>query len=680
MITAKNKWIQMVAAGFLSAVCACAEPTGVQVFFSSELMPKSSRWYSDPIPESEWRFTLDQQADLPMTRIGGAELPVISIDPDQSFQTLLGIGTSLEDTSTYAMQKNRSDEEIKALLRQLVDPVEGLGMTMYRVALGASDFSDGRSVSDHPQGFYSYQDQKDGPFSIENDRKLGIIRVVKLLQEVAEDCGQDLVFFGSTWSPPGWMKDSGTLIGGKLKREHFADFATYLRKSIQAYADEGIPLYAITVNNEHYFVPKTYPGCYFTFWDEALITREINREFLEHDLTTRVWVCDHNYNHAGNAIKTLNGYKKMVPKERVVDGAAFHHYGGSVEALSKVHEAHPDMNIVFTEGSKWGTEGMDAIVQLFRNWSTSYMNWVTMTTRTLDEHNQGPYNNADILSPTMLVQEDGYSKEFYKTPEFYLYGQFSKFIRPGAVRIDSSAGTPETVSNVAFRNPDGTIVVVVVNQNPWVQRFYLRMGESQTASSIPPSTVATYLFPAALPSMTLDPVAPPQIIGPEIPTGTGKILKQWWLDTADPFKAGDVYAEAGIPNNPSGSALLSEMNTRDEWTNTSITLLRGYIHPNMTGEYTFYVIGNSKAQLYLSSDADPVNKQEIAACPSWARSFEQNPAQKSKPIHLEAGQKYYIEARQNGKKKNGRVSVAWDLPGLENQTVISGKFISEYVE
>ncbi len=135
-------------------------------------------------------------------------------------------------------------------------------------------------------------------------------------------------------------------------------------------------------------------------------------------------------------------------------------------------------------------------------------------------------------------------------------------------------------------------------------------------------------------------------------------------------------ADAALADRKGRHVVLASVQTRDEWKDTSASRIRGFIHPNITGNYVFYVSGDSMAELFLSTDDSPGNKRLIALCPQWAFNFEVYPKQVSAPISLTAGKKYYFETLQLGGSGNGRTDVGWDVPGLASQTIISGNFVS----
>ena len=598
------------------------------------------------------------------------------------------MGTSLEETSIYALSANHDDAQTEAALQDLIDPASGIGMNLFRLCIGTSDFSDSRSVTNdptnNPHGWYTYQDGgPTSPFSIQHDIDLNVIHVVKLAQDVAARTNHPIKFFASAWSPPAWMKDSKVLNGGNLLQSMIPAYAAYLRQFVQAYEAQGIPIYAITTNNEHYNNTPQYPSCYFSPQQETALVDAIATEFAKYNITTKVWILDHNYAYYNQVKQTLAGLKSLGE----VDSVGYHHYAGDPSNMSVSHDAYPSVGTQFTEGSVWGTAGMNEIVQDFRNWSSSYVSWVTMTTQT-PTHIQGPYNAPPALSPLLLIRNNNTltgtdpNPDYYRIPEYYLYGQFMKFIQPGAVRIGSDGGSTSTTTNVAFKNPDGTIVIVAVNQNNWDQNVRFVVDGSQFVTAIPAATVATYTLKGGLPPSTVAPVGLPILptsISP--PTGSGSFVQEWYLNIAN-VSLSTLRGDSRYPNSPSGANVLTTLHTNDQWTATSGTRMTGCIVPNVTGAYTFYFQANNTGEFRLSTDSTRANlpASPTAYCYIYAIDWTSRPGQISKPVNLVAGQKYYFETVQAGGAGNGESGVAWDVPGIDNGQVISGKFLSPSVE
>lgn len=476
------------------------ESDSVQVWWSSELLPGSVIWYKNPPSPDAIMYKLSRQGSVAWKPEVMQKSSVFRMDTAITYQSVLGIGTSLEATSVYALLKNKNEQEVRAWIRVILDHEKGMGLNMFRITIGTSDFSDGRAWSKHPKGFYSYQDEENKPFSIQPDVDSRIIKVLQMFIEEASALKQPIVFFASIWSPPPWMKTSENLIGGTLKKGYEQKLAFYFRQFIEAYAEKGIPVYAVTIQNEPNFLPKTYPGMLLSPEQERDIAVALHKEFADttggkQRIDTRIWINDHNMDNWENPRQVLNDLKSMGMLE-IIDGVAFHHYEPRVspESMTRLHDLFPDKDMHLTEHSEWGVSGMYNIQDYFLNWSRSYMYWVPMTTIKTDEYNQGPYNTLLELSPPLFIERGVEASDMYVTPEFYLISQFSKFIRPGAMRIACDKGTVKTLTSVVFRNTDNTMVQVLVNQTDKEQDFVTWLGDRSFESALPPKTVGTYVW------------------------------------------------------------------------------------------------------------------------------------------------------------------------------------------
>ena len=493
----------------ISAPSALPSSSTIESWISSELHPMSEKWYTDPWPETDIRYRLTKQAPLKWRsrKSVGTATETVLIEPSLTYQTMLGIGSSLEHTTIYAIRKNKTRSQQRAILESLISPEEGIGMNLFRIEIGTSDFSDGTKASPPPlyeRGWFSLKDTPDAPFSIDRPLSLGIIDTLKMAIEVGEATKNPIKIFASPWSPPDWMRAKKSMVqGGAIKRSMLDDYAAYLRQFVEAYAAEGIPIYAITLQNERLFEPADYPGMVISWELERDLLIEVHNNFRSvggeygEPLDVKLWALDHNFDH-WNEAELLISDLKTNDQAHILDGIAFHHYGGLSKQMAALQSLHPDIPVMFTEGSVWGLNGDDnrrgfeTVIQHLRNGATTYNAWVTMITQNPAEANQGPYNQVGKVAPTMLIQENGSSSEYYKTPEFWLMGQFSRFVRPGAIRIHSNYGSIQTVTNVAFLNPDGTYVLIVANSTSEHQAFNVEFSSQHFSASIPPKSIATY--------------------------------------------------------------------------------------------------------------------------------------------------------------------------------------------
>ncbi|ABD82249.1 carbohydrate-binding protein [Saccharophagus degradans] len=531
---------------------------------STEFNPMSSSWYTNPWPESDIPRRLEQLTPSVITQLGQTSGTLLEVDPSTTYQTLLGLGASLEHTTVYAIRKNKTAEQQKEVLRSLIDPVQGMGMNFFRVSIGTSDFADGtRAIPapDNAKGWYSYQDTPTSPFSIARDESLGIIETIRMAVEVGVETNNELKILASPWSPPRWMREGDNMVdGGPLKADMLDDYAAYLRKFVEAYQAEGIPIYALSMQNERQFEPGAYPGMVITWQMERDLLIEVYENFHNIDgnygpeLDVKLWTLDHNFDYWQQAKLQLDSFKAMG-KDHYVDATAFHHYGGVSENMGQLHDAHPDKDVVFTEGTIWGLSSdgnkrsYEALIRHFRNWATGYLSWVTMTTQTLNEANQGPYNGLGAFDPTLLVKYDGDNANWYKTPEYWLMSQFSKYLKPGALRIESNYGSLQTVTNVAFLNPDGYVVLIVANSTNGVQQFDVISEGNQFNASVPARSIATYRWKAGLGQSPHSWQAPPEL--PQFPYAENSIEIPGLVEAEhyDLGGAGAAYADVSTGNN-----------------------------------------------------------------------------------------------------------------------------------
>jgi O-glycosyl hydrolase len=363
-------------------------------------------------------------------------------------------------------------------LRALVDPVGGAGFNVARITFGTSDFTS--------HDFYTYDDGAADPslsrFSIQRDVDYKIIDTLKQARAI----NPNLKLFASAWSAPPWMKTSNNIIGGSLLSQYIPTLATYYRKALQAYASQGIPIYGITLQNEPLFEPADYPGMRVSADQERQLAKALRTELTNNGLgATKIWAFDHNFTDGPTYAQGV----LTADARSSVDGIAFHDYAGDPSAMATVKAAYPDKDVLMTERSVWGTAGADRIVQYFRNQSTLYEGWVSM----LDQ-NRSPERWSGSPDPTMLVQSASNPDTFWKLPDYNMVAQFSKFVQPGATRVASTTGA---VSDVAFVNPDNSLVTVVVNQSSASQAVTLRAGSRQFTSTIPAKTTGTYVWPGA---------------------------------------------------------------------------------------------------------------------------------------------------------------------------------------
>ena len=416
----------------------------------------------------------------------------LEINPAVRFQTMLGLGSSLEPaTCSNLCLMSAPDRE--RTVERLVSPTAGIGMNLMRICIGTPDFTG--------EAWYSYNDLPRGEtdselkrFSIGKDR-VCILPVLRL----ARQKNPDLLFFASPWSPPGWMKSTGSLIGGELLPCWYPAYAEYFVKFIRAYEAEGIPIYAVTIQNEP-GVDRSrekdsrwfYPSCHWTSAQERDFIRDhLGPAFRRHGLPTRLWCYDHNYNIKPHGDDAGIAYPREILSDagaaQFVSGVAFHGYVGDPSGMSAFHREFPQIPLYFTEGSVFSVNGGVELIGRFRNWASSYNAWVTI----LDD--RGKPNNGPFAASRTIITLDSKSRQPLEHFDYFLYGQFMKFIQRGAVRVGSSEGS-RRFANAAFRNPDGQLVLVAVNADDREQSFNLVCAGRAASAHLPCQSVATFTW------------------------------------------------------------------------------------------------------------------------------------------------------------------------------------------
>lgn len=431
---------------------------------------------------------LSKETDVSVFEASATTLPLIAIDATQKLQEIEGFGAALTGSSAYLINQEMNESQRNNLLTELFDPEQGIGISYIRVTMGASDFSlSNYTYDDMPQGETDFDLAN---FSIEKD-KADVIPILKKIIGIS----QDIHVMGTPWSPPAWMKDSESLIGGKLKTDAYDVYAQYFVKYIKALKEEGIMISAVTPQNEPLFYTAAYPCTDMTAVNQLdFIKSSLGPAFQTEGLSTKIIVYDHNWDHPEYATAILNDAEAA----RYIEGSAFHAYGGSVSTMTTVHDAHPDKGLYFTEIS--GTVGSDfssdlqwnmanVFIGTTKNWSKTALMWNLALDQT-----SGPKNNGckDCRGVVTISTTDG---TISRNVEYYAIGHFSKFIRPGAHRIVSTISSPVTgLDQVAFLNPDGTKAIIVSNDNTTAKSFAVKDAESQLSYFIPAKSVATIVW------------------------------------------------------------------------------------------------------------------------------------------------------------------------------------------
>jgi glucosylceramidase len=393
------------------------------------------------------------------------------------FQDILGFGGCFSDAACYVI-KQLHEPAREQLLHEMFHPSE-MGLSVNRTCIGAADSA---------ATLYSYDDGDADPelkrFSIDHDREY-ILPILRRVHEI----NSDVFYFSSPWSPPGWMKWNKSMLGGSMSRQYLASYAQYFLKFIHAYAAEGVPIRAITTQNEidtdqH----GQMPACTWSQECETeFITDHLGPLFEKNNYPAKIWILDHNYVYWGRVISELDNPEFR----RYVNSVAWHPYTGEPGMMSKVHAAHPEVEMYFTEGStdyndphyqddwtKWSKTYTDVL----NNWCRSAVAW-NVATDERGKPNIGPYPCGGILIINPLTQE------VIRSGQYWALAHFSRMIRRGARRFESQSEAVN-LGHVAAENPDGQKVLVLTNLGP-ARTIQVNQGLSSAAVPLEENSIAT---------------------------------------------------------------------------------------------------------------------------------------------------------------------------------------------
>lgn len=440
-----------------------------------------------------WLTTTNQEALLQKLddRVKLGENPekdvTIVIDSSEEYQEMEGFGFSLTGGSAIVIDGMSDDARAELLQELFGDGEDDIRINYLRVSIGASDLDPAPfSYNDLPAG---QTDTDLSEFSLDPDREY----LIPVLKEILA-INPDIKILGSPWSAPVWMKEGADPImptrGGSLQRKYHSVYADYFVKYVQAMAQEGITIDAITIQNEPHH-PGNNPSMYMGADQQRdFIKDALGPAFQEAGISTKIILWDHNCDEPEYPISILDD----AEARQYVTGSAFHLYAGSISALSTVKQAHPDKKLYFTE--QWiGAPGNFAgdiqwhlrnlIIGAPRNWSSNVLQWNLAA-----DPNQDPHTDGGCTQCLGGITVQGNSVT--RNPAYYIVAHASKFVDQGAVRIESTELSE--LPNVAFRNPDGEIVLIMLNDNDRARTIEVRVGDQVYSWSMIGGSVATVTF------------------------------------------------------------------------------------------------------------------------------------------------------------------------------------------
>ncbi len=416
----------------------------------------------------------------------------IFVNPNKTFQTFFGIGGAITDASSTVFATLPADKQAE-FLKAYYDVNDGIGYTLARTPIHSCDFSEGNYT------YVTDEDKELKTFNIDHDKEFRI----PLIKKATEAAGGKLPLYVSPWSPPAFMKTNKNMLkGGKLLPEYNEAWALYYARFIQAYEKEGMPIWGLTIQNEPMATQR---------WESCIYSAEEERDFLKNHLgptlekeglgDKKVIVWDHNRDLISHRANTIFDDPEA---SKYAWGIGFHWYEtwtGSepnFNNLDNIQESYPDKNLVFTEGCQ---EGFDpakyefwahaerygrSMINDFNHGTVAWTDWNIL----LDETG-GPNHVQNLCFAP--IHADTKKGELIYTPTYFYIGHFSKFVRPNAKRVSTTASRTHLITT-SFLNEDGKMVTVVMNHTDQPIKYKLYIGTKAVQEEILPHAMQTLIY------------------------------------------------------------------------------------------------------------------------------------------------------------------------------------------
>lgn len=420
---------------------------------------------------------------LPLVDNADARFQTIQVDSSTTYQTMEGFGYTLTGGSARLLMQ--MDAKVRApLLEELFGKGDGsLGISYLRISIGASDLD---------PFVFSYNDLKPGESDVELKKfSLGpdTSYLIPLLREIRA-INPGLALMGSPWSPPAWMKDNKSSKGGQLLPSCYAVYARYFVRYLQAMQGLGLEVGAITIQNEPQHGGNN-PSMLMSASQQAdFVKKHLGPAIRAAGLSTKIIIWDHNCDNPQYPIAILNDPEA----KRFIEGSAFHLYAGEAQAMSLVHDAHPDKSLYFTEqwtGAKGDFGGdlkwhiRNVIIGTTRNWSRVVLEWNLANDPQYNPHTPG---GCTECKGALTIDGSAYSRNV----SYYIIAHAARFVPPGSRRIASNQWTE--FPNVAFQTPEGKKVLIALNDGADPVSFNVESGSGRFVATLNPGNVGTFVW------------------------------------------------------------------------------------------------------------------------------------------------------------------------------------------
>jgi glucosylceramidase len=422
----------------------------------------------------------------------------IYLKGDQQYQEIDGFGAAITGATAVNLLKMEQSARTK-FLKETFSTTDGYGMSYVRVCIGCSDFSLSEYTCCDTEGIEN--------FALTNEETNYVIPVLKEILAI----NPDVKILASPWTAPRWMKVNNlndlqpynSWTGGRLNPAYYQDYAEYFVKWIQAFKQEGINIYAVTLQNEPLNTGNS--ASMYMSWQEQrdFIKQAVGPKFAAAGITAKIYTFDHNYDYDG--VEDQKSYPTNIYADaeasKYVAGAAYHNYGGNRSELNTVHSANPDKELIFTEstagdwndGSNLTTHLNSDMEEIFigtvNNWTRGAIVWNLML-----DANRGPNRSGGCTTGFGAVDIDANYKTITRNSFYYDACHCSAVVKPGAHRIATSGYTVSGLSYAAFRNTDGTYAFVCSNSSSDALSITLDDGTHHFSTSIPSKSIMSFIW------------------------------------------------------------------------------------------------------------------------------------------------------------------------------------------
>lgn len=422
-------------------------------------------------------------------------MDTVVVDSSQEFQTHMGFGGAFTESAAYVFE-NASEEARQEVLKAYFNKDTGLAYNLGRTSINGCDFSL------EPYTYIQEGDAELKTFNMDREDKY----VVPFIKQASMEAGEDIKILCAPWSPPAFMKNNKNMNeGGRLLRKYYGTWAKYMIKYVKGMLEKGVNIVTISVQNEPE-AKQTWASCKYDPTEEAMLAvdymyEELKKENLQDKV--KIVILDHNRDIMFRRVRETLAYKNA---KEIIWGIAYHWYGSDKsEILTMAHEIYPDQHLVFTEGCvelvnnsgntsskagigawKHGETYGHNMINDFNNYTEGWVDWNLV----LDEKGGPNYAGNFCEAPIMVNTE---TNEVIYNVSYYYIGHFSRFIKSGAKRILCLNDSDKGIYSVAYKNPDGQIIVVVQNELSRRNRIALAVDGKGMNTVVPPHSITTFI-------------------------------------------------------------------------------------------------------------------------------------------------------------------------------------------